>query len=154
MHGRQQKLSRMLQLVRWPQVVVSFAACGAFLAVGCGKPVAPPPPLGVVAGSVTLDGQPLPKASLSFVPTGPQGHGSNGVTNDAGRYELTYDGSHGGAVIGSHRVEIRTGGEGYDKDGNFFETKERLPAKYHVQTKLTAEVAAGPNEINFDLKSR
>ncbi len=144
----------MLRPVRWPQAVVTFAACGALLAVGCGKPVAPPPPLGVVAGSVTLDGQPLPKASLSFVPTGTQGHGSNAVTNEAGRYELTYDGSHAGAVIGSHRVEIRTGGEGYDKDGNFFETKERLPGKYHAETKLTAEVAAGPNEINFDLKSR
>jgi hypothetical protein len=154
MRSRQPEMKRKLPPGLWTQGVLAFAACGTVLALGCGKPVAPPPPLGLVTGTVTLDGQPLPKASLYFVSTGSQGRGSNGVTNEAGRYELTYDGRHAGALIGSHRVEIRTGGEGYDKDGNFFETKERLPAKYHVQTKLTAEVAAGPNEINFDLKSR
>jgi hypothetical protein len=121
---------------------------------GCGKKVAPPPPLGLVTGVVTLDGQPLSKASVSFVPTGPQGHGAHGFTDEAGRYEVTYDADHAGAVVGSHRVEIRTGGEGYDKDGNFFESKERLPAKYHSQSRLTAEVVAGPNDINFELLSR
>jgi len=131
-------------------LVVGFALLG----VGCGKKVAPPPPLGLVTGIVAIDGQPLPKASISFVPTGPQGHGAHGFTDEAGRYELTYDADHTGAVIGSHRVEIRTGGEGYDKDGNFFESKERLPAKYHSQSRLTAEVVAGPNEINFELLSR
>jgi hypothetical protein len=139
---------------RCGQALAMLAVGFALLGVGCGKKVAPPPPLGLVTGIVTLDGQPLPKAFISFVPTGPQGHGAHGFTDEAGRYEVTYDADHAGALIGSHRVEIRTGGEGYDKDGNFVETKERLPAKYHVQTKLTAEVAAGPNEINFDLKSR
>lgn len=122
--------------------------------VGCGKPAAHVPPLGQVTGLVTLNGEPLPKASLFFVPAGVEGQASNAVTNQAGRYELRYDGKRIGAVIGSHRVEIRTGGEGYDQDGNFFETRERLPAKYHAETKLTAEVAAGPNEINFELKGR
>jgi hypothetical protein len=131
-------------------LVVGFALLG----VGCGKKVAPPPPLGLVTGIVTLDGQPLSKASVSFVPTGPQGHGAHGFTDEAGRYEVTYDADHAGAVVGSHRVEIRTGGEGYDKDGNFFESKERLPAKYHSQSRLTAEVVAGPNDINFELLSR
>lgn len=76
----------------------------------------------------------------------------NGAAPPAAR--IAPEGRHAGALIGSHHVEIRTGGEGYDKDGNFFETKERLPAKYHAETKLTAEVVAGPNEINFDLKGR
>jgi hypothetical protein len=124
------------------------------LTAGCGKPAAELPPLGMVSGVVTLNGEPLPKASLFFVPTGAEDQPSNAVTDEAGRYELRYGGSRAGALIGSHRVEIRTGGEGYDKDGNFFESKERLPAKYHSQSRLTAEVVAGPNEINFELLSR
>lgn len=61
--------------------------------------------------------------------------------------------NHPGAVVGRNRVEIRTGGEGRDKDGNFVETPERLPAKYHVGSQLEAMVSTGPNEINFDLSS-
>ena len=134
---------------------MALAVSGLVMAaIGCGERATPVRPLGQVNGVVTLNGEPLPKAALFFVPAGVEGQASNAVTDQAGRYELRYDGKFIGAVIGSHRVEIRTGGEGYDKDGNFFETKERLPAKYHAETKLTAEVAAGPNEINFDLKSR
>jgi hypothetical protein len=47
-----------------------------------------------------------------------------------------------------------SGGEGYDDEGNFFETRERLPPQYHAQSRLSAEVAEGSNEINFDLKGR
>jgi len=124
------------------------------LTAGCGKPAAELPPLGMVSGVVTLNGEPLPKASLFFVPVGAEGRVSNAVTDEAGRYELRYGGGRAGALIGSHRVEIRTGGEGYDEDGNFFETRERLPPQYHAQSRLTAEVAEGSNEINFDLKGR
>lgn len=124
------------------------------LTAGCGKPAAELPPLGQVAGVITLNGKPLPKAAVFFVPTEAEDQASNAVTDETGRYEVTYDADHAGAVVGSHRVEIRTGGEGYDKDGNFFESKERLPAKYHSQSRLTAEVVAGPNDINFELLSR
>ena len=143
-------MMKVIAVQYWAMVIGGLIMVTA----GCGKKVAPPPPLGLVTGIVTLDGQPLSKASVSFVPTGPQGHGAHGFTDEAGRYEVTYDADHAGAVVGSHRVEIRTGGEGYDKDGNFFESKERLPAKYHSQSRLTAEVVAGPNDINFELLSR
>ena len=121
---------------------------------GCGKPAAEMAPLGMVSGVVTLNGEPLPKAAIFFIPVGAEGRVSNAVTDEAGRYELQHDGKHAGAFVGSHRVEIRTGGEGYDDEGNFFETRERLPPQYHAQSRLTAEVAEGSNEINFDLKGR
>ena len=124
------------------------------LTAGCGKPAAELPPLGKVSGVVTLNGEPLPKASIFFVPTDAEDQASNAVTDEAGRYELQFAGNQPGALIGSHRVEIRTGGEGYDDEGNFFETRERLPPQYHAQSRLTAEVAEGSNEINFDLKGR
>ena len=124
------------------------------LTAGCGKPAAELPPLGKVSGVVTLNGEPLPKAAIFFVPTDAEDQASNAVTDETGRYELQFAGSHPGALIGSHRVEIRTGGEGYDDEGNFFETRERLPPQYHSQSRLTAEVAEGSNELNFDLKGR
>jgi hypothetical protein len=133
---------------------LSFAGTLLMLLTGCGKPAAELPALGTVQGIVTLDGNPLEKASVFFVPAGRDGGSSNAVTDATGRYELHYDAKHSGAVLGTHRVEIRTGGEGYDKEGNFFETAEKLPAIYHSRSRLTAEVAAGANEINFELKGR
>ena len=143
-------MMRLVAVRNWAMAIGGLI----MLTAGCGKPAAELPPLGMVSGVVTLNGEPLPKASLFFVPVGAEGRASNAVTDEAGRYELQYDGNHAGALIGSHRVEIRTGGEGYDDEGNFFENKERLPPQYHAQSRLTAEVAEGSNEINFDLKGR
>ena len=56
-----------------------------------------------------------------------------------------------GAVVGRHRVEIRTGGEGRDADGNLTETAERVPARYHATSELLVEVAAGDNTRDFPL---
>lgn len=131
--------------------LVLVLACLAV--VGCSGKRRELPPLGEVKGVVSLDGRPLPRAAVSFVPY-ERGNGAYGTTDEAGRYTLQYAVNHPGAVVGRHRVEIRTGGEGRDKDGNFVETAEQLPAKYHAKSELMATVAAGPNEINFELVSR
>lgn len=123
------------------------------VAVGCSGKRRELPPLGEVTGVVSLDGRPLPRAAVSFVPY-ERGNGSYGTTDEGGRYTLQYAVNHPGAVVGRHRVEIRTGSEGRDKDGNFVETPETLPAKYHAKSELLATVAAGPNEISFELTSR
>ena len=122
----------------------------AAAAPGCSGERRELPPLGEVAGVVSLNGRPLPRAAVSFVPY-ERGDASYGSTDDTGRYTLQYAVNHPGAVVGRHRVEIRTGGESRDKDGNYVETPEQLPAKYHTASELTATVAAGPNEINFKL---
>lgn len=125
----------------------------ATAAPGCSGTRRELPPLGQVSGTISLDGQPLSKASVTFVPF-ERGQASYGSTDDAGRYRLVYTTNTPGAVVGSHRVEIRTGGEGYDKDGNFNETVERLPTAYHVRSELKATVAAGTNELDFKLTSK
>ena len=133
-----------------------LAIAGMLLAAaapGCSGKRRELPPLGEVTGVVSLDGRPLPRAAVAFVPY-ERGNGSYGTTDEAGRYTLQYAVHHPGAVVGRHRVEIRTGGEGRDKDGNFVETPEQLPARYHAKSQLEATVAAGPNELNFDLTSR
>lgn len=139
----------------WRRPVGWLTIAGVLLAAaapGCSEKRRELPPLGEVTGIVSLDNRPLPRAAVAFVPY-ERGNGSYGFTDEAGRYTLQYAVHHPGAVVGRHRVEIRTGGEGRDKDGNFVETPEQLPAKYHDQSQLEATVVAGPNEINFELTS-
>ena len=60
-----------------------------FCIAGCGKGVVSPDPGVVVTGMVTMDGKPLPKATVRFVPESTkQGFGGSGVTDSAGKYEL------------------------------------------------------------------
>jgi hypothetical protein len=139
---RRQAVGRLVVLV----LAVATAA------PGCAGKRRELPPLGEVSGTISLDGQPLPKASVTFVPF-ERGQASHGSTDDAGRYRLVYTTNTPGAVVGSHRVEIRTGGEGYDKDGVFHESVERLLPRYHTRSELTATVAAGANELDFKLSS-
>jgi hypothetical protein len=124
---------------------------------GCSGPAAaPPPPIGTVSGVVTFNGKPLPKALVMFIPA-QAGQSSVGYTDDAGLYQLAYaaNASKPGAVIGAHRVEIRTGGEKLDAEGKVIsESPEILPAKYNLNSTLTANVVAGANTINFDLKTK
>ena len=119
---------------------------------GCSRPKRTLPPLGRVTGVVTLDGKPLARAAVAFVPY-ERGNGAYATTDAEGRYTLRYTTHHEGAVIGRNRVEIRTGGEGRDADGNLTETAERLPARYHATSELVVEVVAGDNTMDFPLVS-
>jgi hypothetical protein len=104
------------------------------------------PPLGMVRGTVTLDGVPLPNATLRFTPAGP-GRTSQGTTDAEGRYELRYLRDIRGANIDAHAVRITTASE---ENGG----REVLPPRYHARSQLKARVVAGTNALDFDLRSR
>ncbi len=124
--------------------------------------------LGAVSGIVTLDGQPLENASVSFHPS--KGRGSFGTTDAEGRYVLEYHKGRKGATAGHHKVTITTKvwtqpSRSVDYEVSARDKKkeagkprsELLPAKYRVreQTVLSADVVlSGANEHNFDLKSK
>jgi hypothetical protein len=116
----------------------------ASLLSGCGK--SDRPPLGMVAGVVIFDGQPLPEALVLFTPEGP-GRTSRAITDAEGNYELAYLRDIMGADIGRHAVRITTV---TDDNGG----KERLPRRYHSATTLEATVDPGSNRIDFALKSK
>jgi hypothetical protein len=105
---------------------------------GCGH--GDRPPLGQVQGTVRLNGKPLASADIVFRPV--KGRVSYGTTDANGHYDLTYLRQDRGAVVGKHRVQIFPGKV----------TKEAVPACYNTKSTLQKEVAAGKNEINFDLK--
>lgn len=104
------------------------------------------PPLGLVSGTVTLDGVPLPNAIVRFTPTGP-GRTSEGITDADGHYELRYLRAIRGANIDQHTVRITTASE---ENGG----RELLPPHYHARSELEARVVNGTNRLDFALRLR
>ncbi|WP_437228290.1 hypothetical protein SH661x_000822 [Planctomicrobium sp. SH661] len=119
------------------------------------------PAIGLVKGTVTMDGQPLSGVSISFQPE--SGRPSFGQTDAGGRYDLKYTIDQQGAVLGQHKVSIA-----YAEIDPFDPELDRpaggvphspaaqvkIPEKYDAKTELTAEVRQGMNTIDFPLTSR
>lgn len=127
------------------------AAFSVALLLGCGGGEGPE--LGSVEGTVTLDGDPLPNATVTFTPRD-GGRLSIGITDDDGHYELKHTPSRDGALIGKHRVTITTASSKTGADGNDIEIPEKLPANYNAETELERDVEAGSNEFDFELDSK
>jgi len=130
----------MLRLKEWSAVCLVALL---FFAIGCGGTGEK---LGSVKGKITYKGEPLAEARIEFDPV-EEGRPATGFTDAEGNYTLSFVQSEAGAKVGKHIVRIRT-----DKDVDGIVVKEKLPAKYHEKSELTAEVTSGANEINFDLE--
>lgn len=135
----------------------SFQLLQLFLCVlmltilGCGSGSSD---IGTVEGVVTLDGNPVDRATIIFYP--PTGRSSFGYTDENGHYSLVHSRKNNGALIGNHRVTISTEIEkDYLNGANTDARKETMPAKYldPEKTDLTGTVNSGSNEIDFELKS-
>jgi len=120
------------------------------------------PPVGQVGGVVTLDGQPLTKGQVQFVPDsskGTKGRMAVGLIGTDGRFALTAFKPGDGALVGFHKVVIIC-----EEDVPAFDPKvappppkSLIPVRYtDVKTSgLTAEVkSAGKNDFTFALESR
>ena len=132
-----------MQYVR-PVFHACFCAGLSLLIAGCSGGTRPE--LGQVRGKLTLDGQPVPGASVVFAPDN-GGRKSMGRSNEQGEYEVTYIRSEKGAKVGPHTVHVST----INRAGG---RPELLPAKYNVKSELKVEVKPGDNEFNFPMKSR
>jgi hypothetical protein len=99
-----------------------------------------------VHGRVTLDGKPLARATVVFVPV-VRGKESRGVTNDNGEYILKYIREEQGGTVGKNRVQIT-------KLRTHAESSDLVPAKYNRETTLSAEVTFGDNVFDFALSSK
>ncbi len=132
-----------------------FVVIAALVIAGCSGgefPVAP------VSGTVTLNGEPLTDAYITFEPRstrddGIAGPGSYGKTDSEGKYSLkTYE-KQEGAVVGTHRVSIKTllAEETADGESKIIRN-EILPNKYHRRSELKFEVSKGGSDsANFEL---
>jgi hypothetical protein len=95
-----------------PRSVLPVALAGAlfFAALpGCGPRR---PPVARVEGTVTLGGQPVAEAAVTFTPV-EGGRPASGATDGSGRFRLGTFGQGDGAVLGEHVVTVfKEGGAG------------------------------------------
>ena len=141
--------------------------------VGCGGPKWPPTYKS--SGSVTLDGTPVERATVTFYPLDGQ-KPANGTTDASGVFELTSFNAGDGATPGLFGVAIQKfpaieieaipGGRPFDESNNTDEgpalgsekdAESELPEKYgnREESGLSATVTTdGENVFNFELTSK
>jgi hypothetical protein len=109
------------------------------------------PGLAPVSGVVTLDGEPISKALVQFIPAKQykefseslkEGAAAAGYTDDQGHYVLFYTSARG-AVIGRNQVRI----EATDSMG-----RPLIPSQYNTRTTLTADVQKADNTFDWKLE--
>ena len=112
------------------------------------------PDIATVEGTVTLDGKPLPHATVVFTPE--EGRPAGARTDENGHYVLNFSEGRKGAIPGKNKVMIMTAMDAAkDEEGNDIPaSKEKLPAKYNTETTLEFTVEPGKNNVaDFNLDS-
>lgn len=122
-----------------------LVVCAA-LAGGC-SPGVPEPTRVDVSGEVTIDGKPLEKGQIYFKTV---------AAGSIDSIEIVGGKFAGKAELGPRRVEITAmrpasgGTPGMDAGEENY-----IPAKYNVNSKLTADVTAGgPNQFQFEVTAK
>jgi hypothetical protein len=141
-----------------------FVALVLVVVFGCSSQ---PYQVAQVSGRVTLDGKPLPKASVTFVPMASKdnqapGPTAAGLTDADGRFKVEVDSRDprkAGAVVGKCRIYITTvigdaPADDRDAGGPVKRIRDKVPERYNMKTELVFDVpAGGTDQANFDLKS-
>lgn len=125
-----------------------IAALGGILMLaGCGRGNVNVVP---VSGIVTLDGNPVAAAYVTFLPQ--NGRPSVGRTDLDGRYELAFTGKNKGALVGTHRVTVSTQQDAMP-DLGIEGAAEQIPEWYNSKTQLILEVTREPKPYDLKLTS-
>ncbi|WP_165072872.1 hypothetical protein [Paludisphaera rhizosphaerae] len=130
-------------------VALSLCAAGA---TGCGSSG---PEMGRVYGTVTLNGKPVTKGTVSFVTTSPEGRNATGTISEDGSYTLQTENPGDGALLGDYKVGL-VSREDVLLD---YIPKKPIPPKRLIPEKyenpntsgLTAKVESGSNTKDFAL---
>lgn len=130
--------------------IMITASC--FVLIGCGGTDGPKTV--DVTGTVTLDGDPLPNATLMFKPEGSDNvySGAYGFTDEEGVYSLVTSSNTEGAPPGKYRVEISTYAQP-DEDEGTAASLEKIPIVYNEESNLVVDVTADGGPYDFELKS-
>jgi hypothetical protein len=132
------------------------------LFVGCGKEKPTPPPLTEVSGVVTIDGEPLKRVRVRFMPSGEfnSEYTASGLTDDEGKFTLSCRGQDGGCV-GENTVVIQESeipdnlrGESKRQDvGKYYESLggRPIPVRYTRLVDSPLVVNVTPNKKNYSI---
>ena len=138
---------------QWHWCRLSMWAIGLLVLAGCGGHDG----RRAIEGTVTLDGEPLAKGTITFRPQPGTSSPTAGATISGGRFSVPGDKS---VLAGTFRVEIiatrKTGKKSQDPILGIMvdEVEQYLPARYNQQSELTAEVTdAKRTPLNFALTS-
>lgn len=134
---------------RMATLAAVFAACVGVASPGCGRCGSP------VSGAVSFDDAPVESGTISFVPVDGKGPTFGGLI-EAGRYAVVAP-TPGAKVV---RVSaVRPTGRKLPPDPLVGETAPvdeiapYIPEQYNDRSTLTCDVVAGPNKVDFHLKS-
>lgn len=134
------------------------------LAVGCGQPGVPP--LVEVEGTVTINDQPLPHATVTFIPVGKELSSraiASGVSDAQGRFKLTCAGKPG-TPVGEHKVTVTEGPEPENLRDEGQQAAQRaylaglknrpIPRDYGnlASTPLTQKIETSVKDVRIELK--
>jgi hypothetical protein len=148
-------------MIRNALVLVASAAVAAFLP-GCGK--VPPPPIVEAEGVIRLDGKPLNKVEVRFIPLidyGPE-YIATGVTDESGHFKLTCKGQPGACACENRvlvmEAELPDRLKSENAQGELAKYLRSLggrplPLKYAnlAESSLTANVKPDQKEYPFEL---
>jgi hypothetical protein len=120
-----------------------------FATSGCGNN------LGIVTGTVTLDGQPVVSGMVTFVKQDGNHLVRDGAVITDGKFQAkvppgTYKLELNGQKVISKRTQKNFDGQ----DETLDVTGEMFPPQFNVQTKLTQEIKPGPNPVKLELNSK
>lgn len=138
--------------MRWKHQITLWGAASLLClcaVAGCGSDS----DLAAVTGRITLNGRPLEGAIVQFQPVGQAGSPSAGITDEDGRYELMFTFNRRGAMVGEHRVTIRTAAIYYEDEDCDCEKADPIPPEYNDNTELVRIVEPSGNSFDFDLTS-
>lgn len=146
------------QVMCWLSVIAFYAGLS-----GCGGPPrADYGSLGLVeiSGTITLDGQPLPGASIRFIDAD-QTY-ATGVTDQAGHYTMMLDSVKSGVIPGKKTVHISSRAPVSEEGAADAEepapaakpaAAEKVPACYNKNSLLKINVTKSDSALDFALKS-
>ncbi len=135
----------------WHSTVCFLIACIAISIAGCAAES-----ISSVHGKVTLDGELVANGSIVFLPKSGTGKKAAAAI-EQGLYSIP---AADKLLPGAYRVEINwrkpTGRQIASADPGIMadETREAVPAKFNSESTLTAEIASGDVEKNFELLSK
>lgn len=113
------------------------------------------PELGDVTGTISMDGEPVENAYVTFLPMFPEGMELVGKTDSQGVFDVKYSADRNGVPPGKYQILLSTLDDIKEESGRNRKVPERFPKVYvNNDSPLTFEVKPGPNDVSFDVSSK
>jgi hypothetical protein len=125
-------------------------------AAGCGSSG---PEMATVRGKVTVNGKPLTRGTIAFIPSDPSITGASSPIDGSGDYDLHTIEPGDGARLGDYKVTVSD--QDTAKILDYIPKKGQAPKKDALIAEkygnpgtsgLSAKVVSGSNKFNFDLE--